>query len=82
VSGKVLFTPADLVHGEDEEDEQKEEEERTRRCYIYIDIYIHTHTQKEEEEQQTQRKFERDQTRAAYLGAERSGAAPSFLKMK
>jgi len=53
--------------------------------YVYIHIQTHTQTQKEEEEEEeeeTQRKFERDQTRAAYLGAERSGAAPSFLKMK
>jgi hypothetical protein len=50
--------------------------------YIYIHIHTQTQTQKEEEEEETQRKFERDQTRAAYLGAERSGAAPSFLKMK
>jgi len=80
VSGKVLFTPADLVHGEDEDDEQKEEEERTRRCYIYIYIHIHTQTQKEEEEEETQRKFERDQTRA--LTSEPNGAAPHPLFSK
>jgi len=59
----------------------RKKKKREREDVIYIYIHIHTKTQKEEEEE-TQRKFERDQTRAAYLGAERSGAAPSFLKMK
>jgi hypothetical protein len=78
VSGKVLFTPADLVHGEEEEEEERRE--NANMSYIYT----YTHTKKKKEEEETQTKVRKRSNARAYLGVtERSGAAlPLFSKLK